>query len=226
MTLSTISIWAIMFAWFVAISDGQILWRDKTTGASEATILNNKALMKSYKNRFPTLTTLVTLLAMLAGSEAMAECNPDITITKPNSIYTNHGNGTVTDNDTGLMWMQCSVGLSGETCTTGFANGMNWKQALESAQSANSANGGTGAYGYTDWRLPNRKELGSLTETACFAPAINTTLFPNTVSDGYWSASPGNYFINTAWSVLFDVGSESDELKDSSFYVRLVRDSQ
>lgn len=187
--------------------------------------MNNTALMKSYKNRFPTLSALVALMALLAGSEAMAECNPDITVTKPNSRYTNHGS-TVTDNETGLVWMKCSAGLEGETCATGFANPMNWKQALESAQSANSANGGTGIYGYTDWRLPNRKELGSLTEIACYSPAINTTLFPNTASGGYWSASPVGSNNNTAWSVHFDVGSEFDEPKDSSFYVRLVRDSQ
>lgn len=215
-----------MFVWFVAISDGQILRRDKTTGTSEAVILNSTALMKSCKNRFPTLTALVGLLALLAGSEAIADCNPDITITKPNSRYTNHGNGTVTDNETGLMWMKCSAGLEGETCATGFVKAMNWKQALESAQSANSANGGTGIYGYTDWRMPNRKELGSLTEIACYSPAINTTLFPNTASGGYWSASPVVNSNNTAWSIHFDFGGEYGEPKDSSFFVRLVRDSQ
>jgi hypothetical protein len=30
--------------------------------------------------------------------------------------YTNHGNGTVTDNQTNLMWKKCTQGRSGNDC--------------------------------------------------------------------------------------------------------------
>ena len=38
-------------------------------------------------------------------------CDPDKPITRPDSRYTDNGNGTVTDLVTGLMWKQCSEGF-------------------------------------------------------------------------------------------------------------------
>ncbi len=57
--------------------------------------------------------------------------------------YTNNGNGTVTDNVTGLMWQQDP----GEKMT--------WDQAVAGAGSLTLG-------GYNDWRLPTIKELYSL----------------------------------------------------------------
>jgi hypothetical protein len=163
------------------------------------------------------------LLALLLSGTAGATCNANVVITKPDNIYVDHGNGTVTDKDTGLMWMQCSQGLSGAGCATGAATAMNWKQALEAVQTANS---GAGTFGYTDWRLPNAVELLSLAEQACYSPAINTTLFPATVSDGYWTSSPLASGGDSAWIVNFDGGEETSSYKSSSLYVRLVRGGQ
>jgi hypothetical protein len=116
-----------------------------------------------------------------------------------------------------------SQGLSGAGCATGSATAMNWKQALEVAQTANA---GAGTFGYTDWRLPNAVELLSLAEKACYSPAINTTLFPATVSNGYWSSSPVAYINNGAWNVYFSYGVEGSDNKDVDYYVRLVRGGQ
>jgi hypothetical protein len=159
---------------------------------------------------------------MLLGNPASATCNGSIPLTKPDSIYTNHGNGTVTDKESGLMWMQCSVGQSGSGCATGSATTMNWKQALEAAQTANS---GAGTFGYTDWRLPNHKELVTLIEKACYSPAINTTIFPAT-GGYYWSASPYTYSGVYAWVVVSIDGFSYTDLKSYSYYARLVRGGQ
>lgn len=168
---------------------------------------------------------MVVALALLMSTEIFAVCNPNIALTKPNNIYTDNGDGTVTDNKTGLMWMKCSLGQSGASCATGSASAMNWKQALELAQVANV---GVGSYGYTDWRLPNKKELGSLTEKACYAPSINTALFPNIRGDRYWSASNGNddWGVDSAWYVDFNLGIEVTHHKNEVGYVRLVRGGQ
>lgn len=57
--------------------------------------------------------------------------------------YTDHGDGTVTDNVTGLMWQQ-DAGIK-----------MSYDQALSAIENSNLA-------GYSDWRMPTIKELYSL----------------------------------------------------------------
>ena len=43
--------------------------------------------------------------------------------------------------------------------------------------------------GKTDWRLPNIKELESLTDDARYNPAIDTNFFPNAYASYYWSST-------------------------------------
>lgn len=167
----------------------------------------------------------IALLALLVSGTAVASCINNVVRTNPNSIYTDHDNSTVTDNQTGLMWMQCSQGLSGSGCATGSATLMNWKQAMEAAQAANS---GGGTFGYTDWRLPNIKELESLVERACYSPSINARHFPATVGSFYWSSSL-SYIPNNGqvvWSVYFLIGNVISHGKAYKGYVRLVRGGQ
>ncbi len=95
-----------------------------------------------------------------------------------------NGDGTVTDNTTGLMWMRCSLGQvwDGKTCG-GKAATFTWADALKAAAGHEFA-------GYTDWRLPNKNELESIVEGRCFTPTINSSVFPATPSTYFWSSSP------------------------------------
>ncbi|MEJ2617536.1 MAG: DUF1566 domain-containing protein, partial [Ignavibacteriaceae bacterium] len=95
--------------------------------------------------------------------------------------YTDNGNGTVTDNVTGLMW-QKSADMNGD----GFINyndKLTYDDALTAADTFSLA-------GYKDWRLPTIKELYSLimfygldpsgytgTDTDGLVPFINTQYF-------------------------------------------------
>ena len=89
---------------------------------------------------------------------------------KPDSIYAEHGDGTVTDLETGLMWSKCLLGNSGERCQLGQAEEIiSWQQALDLARDSELA-------GFSDWRLPNIKELVSLVDTSC-SPAFNSSVF-------------------------------------------------
>lgn len=71
--------------------------------------------------------------------------------------FADNGDGTITDNATGLMWMRQD---SGHLRTGPNRDGrMNWQQALAWAESLEYA-------GHSDWRLPNAKELHSIVDYA------------------------------------------------------------
>lgn len=63
--------------------------------------------------------------------------------------FVDNGNGTITDNATELMWD-----------AVGSTDGMNWETALAYAQAMNAQN----YLGYSDWRLPDVKELQSIVD--------------------------------------------------------------
>ncbi len=67
--------------------------------------------------------------------------------------YTDNGDGTVTDNVTGLMWQQ-----SPDTNHDGMLNAADKKTYTEAVAGAGSLT----LAGYSDWRLPTIKELYSL----------------------------------------------------------------
>ncbi|QPJ60683.1 MAG: DUF1566 domain-containing protein [Candidatus Nitronauta litoralis] len=65
--------------------------------------------------------------------------------------FEDHGNGTIRDADTGLMWQESYA--YGE-----LGNYMTWYDAVNYISRLNSK----GLGGYKDWRLPNRLEMQSL----------------------------------------------------------------
>ena len=84
--------------------------------------------------------------------------------------FADNGNGTISDKATGLMWMQDDSGKS-----------MNWQDALSYAENKEFA-------GFTDWRLPDTKELESIvdytrspktTSSAAIDPIFNCTKITN-----------------------------------------------
>jgi hypothetical protein len=124
-------------------------------------------------------------------------------------VYTDNGDGTVTETSTGLMWQQASS----STAKT-------WDQALAYCEGLNLGS-------YTDWRLPTTKELRSLLDYSRYNPAINTTYFPGTVSSFYWSSTTVAYSTLNAWGVNFYYGwNVYPEKLNGPYYVRTVRGGQ
>ncbi|MCX6034758.1 MAG: DUF1566 domain-containing protein, partial [Chloroflexi bacterium] len=105
--------------------------------------------------------------------------------------FADHGNGTATDNLTGLMW----------TKNANLPNGyMNWQQALNYVAGMNA--GTYPNYGYHDWRLPNLKEIHSLTDFSQYSPALPAGHpFTNVQAIVYWSSTSGAYYPVVAWIV-------------------------
>ncbi|MDD3284938.1 MAG: DUF1566 domain-containing protein [Patescibacteria group bacterium] len=123
---------------------------------------------------------------------------------------------TVLDNSTGLMWKKCSEGLSGDNCETGSATTHTFAQAIAICEDDTTD-------GYTNWRLPNIRELLSIVDYSKVNPAIDTTIFPETVSGHYWSSTASLFNPNFAWNASVYVGSTGFDNKGTSFYVRCVR---
>ena len=174
------------------------------------------------------MKTIVLLLSTLIISQptnAARTCEAYITDEWPDSRYTVEdisGDNIVTDNKTGLMWKQCTQGLTGPTCSAGTLTVHTWKEALDLASTENA----TGFAGFTDWRVPNIEELRSIAAINCSNPAINETVFPNTPSHGFWSSSPIAGYPNDAWGIYFGYGYVYYGYRGNGYRVRLVRSGQ
>jgi hypothetical protein len=121
--------------------------------------------------------------------------------------FTDNNNGTVTDNATTLMWQKSDDGTA-----------RTWEQSLSYCEGLTLA-------GFTDWRLPNIKELSSIADNTKYGPAIDTVFFPNTQSSFnslYWT-STSSFISTNAWVVNFYDGDGRDVNKTYSYYVRCVR---
>jgi len=169
---------------------------------------------------FRCITLLGCLLGFAPMLQAQQVCKSAIQASTPSGDFTDHGNGMVTHKRTGLMWQRCAVGQtwSAGTCT-GNASGLLWSGALQAAVSARAG-------GYSDWRLPNIKELQSIVEEKCVAPSINESIFPNTPASRFWSASAYAGDSVSAWFVVFSLGYAGSYSKGHYSQVRLVRAGQ
>jgi hypothetical protein len=183
------------------------------------TKLNNNGANMSKPIQFKKLLLLMLLLSssMNVFSQTI---RPYIAHQWEEDRYTNHGDGTVTDKKTGLMWKQCSEGLSGSDCSTvvtGATEKYTYKGAIELTE-------GYSFVTYSDWRLPNLKELVSLAARDRHEPAINSKLFPSTpTSDVFWSSSPYASTGKDALTLNFKYGHDGYSVRTSNRYVRLVR---
>jgi len=123
-----------------------------------------------------------------------------------NADFTRSGD-IVTDNTRGLMWQDDAAAASTQlTCQ----NAIDHCEALDLG-------------GYTDWRLPNIKELKSIVDRSKSTAPIIYSAFQNTPSNGYWSATTLASNTSYAWYVTFYYGLDYWDGKSGSVYVRCVR---
>ena len=136
----------------------------------------------------PALGLLLTTLSSFSLAQQCYD-NPNL-LTSSSKEFIVHNDGTATHLESRIMWKQCLGGLSSsasEECSEGEVALLNWQEALQYVQQLNA---GGGFAGYTDWRLPNVKELTSVIEYGCSKPAMNLQVFPNMAEVKVWSSTP------------------------------------
>ncbi len=203
--------------------------------------------LKFFRVRGPTFTVVDTgetncygnINPINAPSAGQPFYGQDAQYANPSPAYTNNGDGTITDLNTGLTWVQAR----GSKTT--------WEAAV-----AGAATNRTG--GYTDWRMPTIKEIysliqfsgvngSSMTNITGYVPFIDTNYFGFAYGSGIgteriidcqdWSATP---YVSTTMNgdaTVFGVNFADGRIKGypkyvpgsggttgQTLYVRYVRD--
>jgi hypothetical protein len=148
--------------------------------------------------------------------------------------YTDNGDGTITDNNTRLMWEKKS--LDGNTTTNIHHRDRMYTWANAFAEYIAGLNAGGGFAGYTDWRLPNAKELQTIMNHEIANPSVSSE-FNNSCVAGctvltcsctppsafYWSSTTSAGSPSDAWGVHFSVWNVVMFGKSNPAFVRAVR---
>jgi len=138
--------------------------------------------------------------------------------------YTDNGDGTITDNATGLIWEK----LTDDGTIHHWDDIYTWADAF--AVKITALNTVPCFAGHCDWRLPNVNELQTLVDYGRFSPAIDP-VFNNgtdsfTQSAGCWSSTTIATTSDFAWGVFFfNGGMGADSKTDNVDCVRAVRGS-
>jgi hypothetical protein len=127
--------------------------------------------------------------------------------------FTNNGDGTITDNATGLEWV-----ANPAANPPNIGGTYTWANALTTCEGLDYA-------GHQDWRLPNVRELQSIVDYGTFSPSIDTNFFTSQ-SYLYWSSTTVASLTSVAWDVDFSSGYVSYHGKALALYIRPVRSSQ
>lgn len=183
--------------------------------------------MHRIMKTFSANTCKLSLCAFLAVNTGLAQAACDLTVsqTTPKNHFTNNRDGTVTDNTTGLMWSVCLYGQTGSDCTLGSATVSAWDSALIQLDSV--INYWPGYLNYTDWRIPNVKELASILEAQCSSPSLNPEVFPinSGGTDATWTSSPDTTTAQNIWAISFNTNGDTVTVDrtTATLGLRLVR---
>ena len=123
-----------------------------------------------------------------------------------------HGNGTVTDTVTSLMWQQTDGGE------------MTWDKAIAYCDTLTLG-------GYRDWRLPNAHESFSILNHQYTNPALDPAVFAKTGAEYWWTSTAQPNDNTKAWATNAGGGIGNHPKAETisaggpkKFHVRAVRD--
>ncbi len=121
------------------------------------------------------------------------------------------GDRLVRDHNTGLTW---AADGNGKGCL--FGEQTDWNAAIDWCNSLSFG-------GYSDWRLPNARELLSICDFGASYPSLDESVFPNTGNDRYWTSTTYTGYSDYAFVIPFDNGRIAYPAKTASGYLRAVR---
>ena len=169
---------------------------------------------------------LLTQVILVGAASAQGAAAQQTCVAGQSSLqvtrFRDNGDGSVTDVDSKLMWMRCSVGQSWVNAQcTGQATAYNWPDAVREANQISRS----GDAFFNDWRLPALRDLATITDRGCENPRTNLILFPGTPSSVFWTSTPrpGGKSEDLAFALSFGAEGVVAARKDERFYVRFVR---
>ena len=169
-----------------------------------------------------------------------------------NVRFTDNGDGTISDAQTGLMWekkgdldnvpiacpsaVACPDPHDADNQYTYSAGSPTGPPGTAFTVLLAQLNAGGGFAGHTDWRLPTREELQTIADYGDASTPIVPTVF-DTACTGSCSpatcscTAPGAHWTNdltasiagNAWILDFADGSELTDTRDTRYHVRAVR---
>lgn len=132
---------------------------------------------------------------------AVRDVSPPTTIA---TRFLDNKNGTTTDQLTGLIWQQVPT------------DSMTWEQALITAEALTLG-------GSSLWRMPNIKELQSISEATIYNPSINKTYFSGISTTQFWSSTSLSNQSTKAWYLDTQYGITSQVVKTNKLRLLAVR---
>lgn len=114
-------------------------------------------------------------------------------------------NNAIYDSITQLYWTPLA-----------FKDTLSWEESLTYADTLTTC-------GYSDWRLPNIKELQSINDEKRISPSVNNTFFTNIGTRKYWSSTSLPNQTTKAWYLYTQYGITTYDPKNRKNYVLCVR---
>jgi hypothetical protein len=209
--------------------------KDKTAYVNGSLVTGNAAAGKGVSRTGQTQT-----VPYPAPTGSDGNLSQHVGVAWPNPRFTNNNNGTVTDNLTGLIWLQKANCNSTGTGVAAWSDALAFCNALKNGQCGLIDGSVAG-----NWRLPNRFELESLLDLAygSLSSSDGVVALSNDAGTGMWVSGTGSSFTGVqpayywssttrtdttadAWIVHLGHGQVFSFGKAMSYYVWPVRGGQ
>ena len=180
-------------------------------------------------------TTLEQIAAATAtGADALSrEIEVAIPCEERIDRFVEHGDGTVTDTCSGLMWFDVTADLNGDgriDSTNDGRDSLNWQDAIDYCEDLEFA-------GHSDWRLPTILELSTILDNRVrWTRAVNPAINPigGDSRQHHWSSTTYKANSSEAWRLRFQAYSgnsgerfqQTRSAKSNPLWLLPVRDAE
>ena len=152
--------------------------------------------------------------------------------------FVDNGDGTISDNETGLMWEKkdASDGVIDNNNPHDvdntyvwsldqalYANGTIITEFLDRINNMANISNSTPLAGYTDWRIPTQVELKTISPNGCGSnPCVADPMFLPAKGTFYWTATR-TFDAGFSMTINFADGGQPSFAKGAGWHVRAVR---